>query len=73
MAMQLTTDEITRLSAPERLALIAALWDSLDEAQIPLTIAQQAELDHRLATLEQDKACGVTWAALKVELEQRCP
>lgn len=73
MAMQLTPDEITRLSAPERLALIAQLWDSLDEVQVPLTTAQQAELDRRLATLEHDRTDGVTWAALKGELEQRCP
>jgi uncharacterized membrane protein AbrB (regulator of aidB expression) len=29
--MQLTLDEITRLSPDERLALIAQLWDSLDD------------------------------------------
>ena len=71
--MQLTRDEITRLSADERLALIAALWDSLDDDQIPLTTAQQAELERRLATLDRDRAEGVTWDAFKAELEQRCP
>ena len=40
--MQLTREEIGRLSADERLALIAALWDSLDDHQLPLTAAQQA-------------------------------
>ena len=71
--MQLTLDEITRLSPDERLALIAQLWDSLDEDQVPLTTAQQAELNRRLATLDQDREQSVTWEVLKAELEQRCP
>jgi putative addiction module component (TIGR02574 family) len=69
----LTHDEIVRLSPPERLALIAQLWDSLEDDQLPLTDAQQAELERRLASLDQDRSEGVTWAALKAELEQRCP
>lgn len=69
----LTPDEIIRLSPLERLALIAQLWDSLEYDQLPVTAAQQAELERRLVTLDQDRADGVTWAALRAELEQRCP
>jgi len=69
----LTPDEIVRLSPPERIALIAQLWDSLDDHQIPLTSAQQEELERRLTSLDQDRQDGVTWAVLKAELEQRCP
>jgi putative addiction module component (TIGR02574 family) len=69
----LTHDEIARLSPPERLALIAQLWDSLEDDQLPLTDAQRAELERRMASLDQDRNEGVTWAALKAELEQRCP
>jgi putative addiction module component (TIGR02574 family) len=47
--------------------------DSQNDDQLPLTAAQQAELDQRLATLDQDRRAGITWAALKAELEQRCP
>ena len=68
----LTHDELARLTPPERLALISQLWDSLEDEQLPLTAAQQAELDRRLATLDQDRREGTTWAALKAELEQRC-
>lgn len=67
----LTRDEIVRLSPPERLALIAQLWDSLEEREIPLTHAQQTELERRLASLDEDRGQGVTWAALKVELQHR--
>jgi putative addiction module component (TIGR02574 family) len=66
-------DELTRLTPPERLALISELWDSLEDDQLPLTAAQTAELDRRLETLDQDRYEGITWAALKAELEQRCP
>jgi len=71
--MQLTHDEITRLSPDERLALIAQLWDSLDDNQVRLTPAQQAELERRLATLDRDRTQSVTWETLKAELDQRCP
>ena len=69
----LTQDELVRLTPPERLALISQLWDSLEDDQLPLTAAQRSELDFRLATLDQDRREGVTWATLKAELEQRCP
>ena len=69
----LNPDEIVRLSPPERLALIAQLWDSLEHERLPLTTAQEAELERRLASLDEDRRTGVTWASLKAELEQRCP
>ena len=69
----LTPDEIVRLSRSERLALIAQLWDSLGHEQLTLGAAQQAELAHRLGSLDQDRQDGVIWEALKAELEQRVP
>ncbi|MGI8991543.1 MAG: addiction module protein [Bryobacteraceae bacterium] len=69
----LTSEEIVRLSASERLALIAQLWDSLEQNQLPLSQAQQTELERRLVSLDQDRRQGITWDALKAELEQRCP
>ena len=69
----LTHDELSRLTPPERLALISQLWDSLDSEQLPLTAAQQTELDRRLQTLDEDKRGGITWEALKTEMERRCP
>ncbi len=69
----LNQDELSRLTPPERLALISQLWDSLESGQLPLTASQQAELDRRLETLDQDRREGMTWAALKAELERRCP
>jgi putative addiction module component (TIGR02574 family) len=67
----LNHDELAQLTPPQRLALIAQLWDSLESDQLPLTAAQQSELDSRLETLDQDRREGVGWAALKAELERR--
>ncbi len=69
----LSHDELARLTSPERLALISQLWDSLEDEQLPLTEPQRAELDRRLEMLDQDRPNGITWAALKAELENRCP
>jgi putative addiction module component (TIGR02574 family) len=71
--MQLTSDEITRLSPRERLHLIEQLWDSLSDADVSLPPAQQAELERRLATLDDDRSAAVTWDSLKAELAERCP
>ena len=68
----LSPDEIGRLTPSERLALIAQLWDSLQQDELPLTEAQRAELESRLASLDEGRRNGVTWANLKAELEQRC-
>jgi len=69
----LTEDELAHLSPPERLSLISQLWDSLDEQQLPLTAAQQEELDRRLLSLVEDRREGIPWEALTAELERRCP
>ena len=67
----LNQDDLSRLSPPERLALISQLWDSLESEHLPLTAAQQSELDLRLETLHEDRREGVTWTALIAELEKR--
>ena len=71
--MQFTSDEIERLSTRERLHLIEQLWDSLSDTDVPVPTAQQAELERRLATLDDDRSHAVTWESLKADLAQRCP
>lgn len=61
----LSRDEIVRLTPPERLALIAQLWDSLEHNELPVSEAQKAELEHRLSSLDEDRRNGVTWETLK--------
>jgi putative addiction module component (TIGR02574 family) len=69
----LTEDELAHLTPSERLSLISQLWDSLDEEQLALSSAQQTELERRLLSLDKDRREGISWEALKTELERRCP
>ncbi|MBS1821633.1 MAG: addiction module protein [Acidobacteria bacterium] len=67
----LTRDELSRLTPPERLALISQLWDSLEEEQLPISAAQRDELNRRLAMLDSQQHETITWETLKAELESR--
>jgi putative addiction module component (TIGR02574 family) len=69
----LTREEIARLTAGERLKLIGDLWNSLDDAEVPLSVAQRGELERRLADFDHDRAQSVTWEQLKAELSRRRP
>jgi putative addiction module component (TIGR02574 family) len=59
------------LSTEERLTLIGELWDSLDAAALPVTDAQKAELDRRLATLADDIARGRDAETIIAEFDRR--
>jgi putative addiction module component (TIGR02574 family) len=63
--------ELARLSPRQRLDLIEALWESLEDKDVPVTEAQRAELDRRIAGLEQDGEQSISWDQLSAELRQR--
>ena len=63
--------KLARLSPRQRLDLIEALWESLDDKDVPVTEAQRAELDRRIAGFEQDREQSVSWDQLSAELRQR--
>jgi putative addiction module component (TIGR02574 family) len=67
----LTSGEISRQSAPERLALIGELWDSLGDAEMPTSSAQHLELKRRLASFDHDQPQAMSWEQLKAELAAR--
>ncbi len=73
MAVDLKSLGIDQLDVDERLALIEALWDSIsaDESAIPLTDAQRAELDRRLADHEANPNDVVSWDEVRASLNQR--
>jgi putative addiction module component (TIGR02574 family) len=70
---RITSDDIAGMSPQDRVVLIGELWDSLDEADLPLTAAQSAELTRRLDSFEADRPHAVAWDDLKAELAKRCP
>jgi len=74
---ELSSLRIESLSRDERLDLLEQLWDSLSEtpAEVPVTHAQQAELDRRSDALDQDLAkdrpLGVPWDEVMRQLRAR--
>lgn len=66
----MSTEDLIALPPEERLALIAALWESLGEAA-PFSAAQAAELASRLQSFEQERVAAVAWDTLKAELARR--
>lgn len=62
--------QIRELTVVERLALIERIWDSIveDETTLPLTDAQKAELDRRLARRQDDPDRGLDWDQVKQRL-----
>ena len=73
MSVSIKSLGIDRLSVEERLALVEELWDSIAEssADIPLTDAQRAELDRRLAEHEADPDDVVPWEDVKASITAR--
>jgi putative addiction module component (TIGR02574 family) len=65
------TSDLCRLSPRQRLDLIARLWDSLDDKDVPVTAAQRAELERRIASFEQDRENEVPWEQLRSKLRQQ--
>ncbi len=69
-----TTDlDISKLSLAERIQLAEDLWDSVaaDTSEVPLSEAQKAELDRRLADLERDPDAGESWDVVRARVEKR--
>ena len=63
-------NELMALSVPQKLALIEALWDSIDPAeQAPsMSDALVEELDRRKAAAERDPSSLVPWETIKERL-----
>jgi putative addiction module component (TIGR02574 family) len=60
MSVSIKSLGIERLSVAERLVLVEELWDSI-AASTPVTDAQRAELDRRLADHEANPDDIVSW------------
>jgi putative addiction module component (TIGR02574 family) len=64
---------IDQLSVAERILLVEEIWDSIATTpdEVPLTDAQKAELDRRLAAYEADPGAGSSWEEVKARLRSR--
>lgn len=70
MAVSMNSLEIDELPFEERLYLAEELWDSIasDAAAFPLTDAQRAELDRRVADHEAQPGTTIARAEVKDSL-----
>jgi putative addiction module component (TIGR02574 family) len=59
--------EYVKLSVPERIQLVEDIWDSIAEVpeELPLTAAQQAELDRRLNAYRLNPEEGSPWEYIR--------
>ena len=64
---------IDRLSVDERLALVEDIWDTIaaDSGALPLTDAQRAELDRRIAAHEASPEDVVPWEEVRASIAGR--
>lgn len=70
MSVSLKSLGIDELSVEERLALVEELWDSIAEAT-PLTDAQRAELNRRLAEHQANPDDVIPWEVVKASISAR--
>ncbi|MBK1988290.1 addiction module protein [Sphaerospermopsis aphanizomenoides BCCUSP55] len=63
--------DISEISIAERIQLVEDLWDSILEQQeeLPLSEAQQQELDRRLENYKKNPTSGSSWEEVKQRLE----
>ncbi|MEO8218630.1 MAG: addiction module protein [Acidobacteriota bacterium] len=70
--MSTSIEELRKLPLPQRLELVEELWDTIaeDADRLPLTEAQTAELDRRLAAHDAEPDEGVSWPELRDRLQK---
>jgi putative addiction module component (TIGR02574 family) len=65
-------DQVIALPATEKVDLIMDAWDSIAPKDLPpLTDAQKAELDQRLADYQRNPSSAIPWEEAKVQLQAR--
>ncbi|WP_044561536.1 addiction module protein [Azospirillum sp. B4] len=67
----MTVCPFDHLTPEERLTLIGELWDSLDQQNVPLTNAQRAELDRRIAEIDAGTVEMIPWEDVQAKLRAR--
>jgi putative addiction module component (TIGR02574 family) len=62
--------KILELSVAQRLVIMSQIWESIAESpdSIPLTAAQQQELDARLNSCYENPKAGKPWGKIKEKL-----
>jgi putative addiction module component (TIGR02574 family) len=62
--------KVSSLSPADRLELIGVVWDTLSPDDLPVTDAERALLDVRLADMERNPDDQSPWPEVKARLER---
>jgi putative addiction module component (TIGR02574 family) len=64
--------EAAKLSVSERIELVEAIWDTVapDLDTVPLPESHRAELERRLADLDENPDAGSSWEEVRARLER---
>jgi putative addiction module component (TIGR02574 family) len=73
MAVNIADYALDQLSVEDRLTLAQQLWDSIAEEvnRLPLTRAQQQEVDRRLAAHRANPQAAIPWEQVEAEARAR--
>ena len=66
--------DLTHLSVAERILVVEQIWDSIaaDQAALPLSAAQQTELDYRLQAYQNEPSRGASsWEEVKARIQSK--
>jgi len=71
--MSYNRDELLKLPPKEKLELVEALWDSIDDELLigKLSPEQMQELDRRLSDLDENPESLIPWEEVKKEMNKR--
>jgi putative addiction module component (TIGR02574 family) len=61
-------NQIENLSAAEKVELLDAVWESLEQDTLSLTEEQRTELDHRITRHEQNPSDVIPWEQVRAAL-----
>lgn len=73
MSAEALIEEARKLSVADRIRIAEEMWDSVSEEQanLPLTVEQQDELDRRISDLEANPNAGSSWQDVRARLESK--
>ncbi|MEO8567698.1 MAG: addiction module protein [Ginsengibacter sp.] len=64
-------EELLNLSVDEKLELVEALWDRIDDELLPVTNEEIAFAKERLQLHNQNPSDGMSWEELKRKIQER--
>lgn len=73
--MNTQLSDILKLSVPERLQIVEAIWNSIaaQPEALPVTAAERAYIDERLADLRDNPDDDFSWEEVRDNLLNRTP